>query len=153
MLINKYIRVAIIKSDLMPVIGIGMNSIEAKKQADVVGGSVKVKSETDLKEVKKHKIPGMESEALSVDFEFKTNYLSPDDEKELANITIEGTVLFVGDKIEETFEKWKKDGTLPEDVSIQVINMILDKCSKKALILSDDLQLPSPIALPFAKKK
>jgi hypothetical protein len=136
----------------MPVIGMTMRSINAKKEKDIVGGRVKVKTNTDLTDVVKHDIQGMDVKALSIDFEFKTEYMTLDEKDKLANITISGSVLFVDKNSDEIFEKWQKDKELPQDVSIQVINMLLDKCSKKALILSDDLQLPSPIAMPFAKK-
>lgn len=136
----------------MPVIGMTMKSINAKKERDIVGGRVKVKTNTDLTDVVKHDIQGMDVKALSIDFEFKTEYMTLDEKDKLANITISGSVLFVDKNSDEIFEKWQKDKELPQDVSIQVINMLLDKCSKKALLLSDDLQLPSPIAMPFAKK-
>ena len=129
-----------------------MKSINAKKKRDVVGGSVKVRTNTDLTDVVKHEIQGMDVKALSIDFDFKTEYMTTDEKENLANITISGSVLFVDKDSDEIFNKWKKNKVLPEDVSIQVINMLLDKCSKKALLLSDDLQLPSPIAMPFAKK-
>lgn len=136
----------------MPVIGMTMKSINAKKERDIVGGRVKVKTNTDLTDVVKHDIKGMDVKALSIDFDFKTEYMSLDEKDKLANITISGSVLFVDKNSDEIFKKWQKDKELPQDVSIQVINMLLDKCSKKALLLSDDLQLPSPIAMPFAKK-
>jgi len=137
----------------MPVIGLNIKSIEAKKEKDIMGGGVRVKTHTDLKEVKEHHIANINTRALSIGFEFKTDYVSEEGKKELAKITINGEVLFVDEKYKEIIEKWKKDKALPEEVSIQVLNALLDKCSKKALALSDDLQLPSPIMLPFARKK
>ena len=97
-------------------------------------------------------MPGTDKKALVVDFEFITKY-TDSNEKEIANFLISGDVLVVDNKQKEIMEAWKKDKQLPEDTSIEVINVIFNKCSKKAIILSDDLQLPSPVPLPFAKKK
>jgi hypothetical protein len=135
----------------MPVVAMSIESINAKKQSEVAGG-VKVNSNTNIKEVKEQKLPGLSKNALLVDFEFITNY-TDDKDKKIAEFIIGGNVLVVDDKYKEALELWKKTKKLPEDMSIEVINVIFNKCSKKAILLSDDLQLPSPVPLPFAKKK
>ena len=56
-------------------------------------------------------------------------------------------------EIEGLIKSWKKDKKLPDEVNLQVINSVLRKCTIKALDLSEELQLPPPIALPFAARK
>ena len=135
----------------MPVLGLNIDGIKAERKEEFKGG-VKVNSNTNIKDVKEQPLPGTDKKALVVDFEFITKY-TDSNEKEIANFLISGDVLVVDNKQKEIMEAWKKDKQLPEDTSIEVINVIFNKCSKKAIILSDDLQLPSPVPLPFAKKK
>jgi hypothetical protein len=134
----------------MPVAGMSIDNIEAKKHAEVTVG-VKVNSNTNLKNVKEQSLPGFDKKALLIEFEFSTQYLAPKDKK-VAEFIIGGHVLVIDDKYKEILDSWKKDKKLPDEIGIQVVNVIFNKCTKKAIILSDDLQLPSPVPLPFAKK-
>lgn len=136
----------------MPIVGMSIDSIEAKKNSNVFGG-VKVKSNTDITNVISQTLHGTSTKALSVGYDFNVEYISEKGERKLAEIKISGKVLVVDAKHEEIFKSWKEKKVLPENVSVDIINTLLDKCTKKALILSDDLQLPPPIALPFAQKR
>ena len=137
----------------MPVVGLTLQKIEAKKKTDLDGG-VKVKTNTKIENVEKKKLPGLKQDSLSISFEYKAEYVSEANEnKRIADIVINGRILLVDEKYEEIYDKWQKDKLLSEEVSILVINALLDKCTKKALMLSDDLQLPPPIQLPYAAKK
>jgi hypothetical protein len=135
----------------MPVVGLSIKSIDAKKLADVTSG-VKVNSNTNLKSVREKDLPGFDKKAILVDFEFSTQYLDTKDKK-VAEFIIGGDVLVIDKKYKEIMDSWKKNKKLPDDIGLQVVNVIFNKCSKKSIMLSDDLQLPSPVPLPFAKKK
>jgi hypothetical protein len=134
----------------MPVIGINVRAIGARKDEEIVG-SVKVNSNTNIKNIKDQEIPALKQKGLLIDFEFKTDYVN-DKNKSVAEINISGNVLFIDEQMERITKEWKKDKKLPDDVNLQVINAILRKSIVKALSLSDELQLPPPIALPLAKK-
>ncbi len=134
----------------MPVVGMSIDSINAKKYAEVTVG-VKVNSNTNLKGVKEQSIPGLDKKALTIEFDFLTQYMDKK-EKKVAEFIIGGSVLVVDMKHKDIIERWNKEKKLPEDLSLQVVNLIFNKCAKKSIILSDDLQLPSPVPLPFAKK-
>jgi len=71
----------------------------------------------------------------------------------LAEIIIKGNVLFLDSRYRKILSSWKKNKKLPEDVNLQLINAVLRRCLIRALDLSEELQLPPPIALPFARKK
>ena len=135
----------------MPAIGMNINGIVAKKSEEATLG-VKVNTNTNLKDVKEHDLSPLNQKCLSIDFEFTTKYVSSK-EKKVAEFVISGDVLFLDENYKKILEQWKKEKKLPDDISLQVINVVFNKCLKKAILLSDDLQLPSPIPIPVAKKK
>jgi hypothetical protein len=136
----------------MPVIGISIREIDAKRFEDLASGGVKVDNRTNLREIKEQNIPTLDKKGLNVSFEFKTQYTT-ENNKKIAEINLLGDVLLIDEKQEQILKDWKKDKKLPDDVNIQIVNTILRKCLTKALTISEELQLPPPLAIPFASKK
>ncbi len=134
----------------MPVIGMNIRNITAKKY-EGLKGPVKVNSNVNLKDVKKQNLPLLNKNGLSIDFEFKTQYLSKN--KTIGEIVIEGNVIFIDPQQDKILKGWEKDKKLPDDTNLEIINTILRRSFVKALNLSEELQLPPPIALPFARKR
>ncbi len=126
----------------MPVIGLSLNSINAKKFEEI-SGQVKINSNMNIIEVKEQVLPVLRATGLAIDFEFKTKYLDEKD-REKADISIDGTVIVMEEEREKILKDWKKDKKLPDELKYQVIQVVSDKCSKKAIAISDDLQLPPP---------
>jgi len=136
----------------MPVIGMNLKTIEAKKHEDITG-AVRVNSNMNITNIKEQDLPALKSKGLSIEFDFKTKYIN-DKNKNIAEINIDGNVIFMEEGQEKILKDWKKDKSLPENVRFQVIRIVSDKCSKKAIILSDDLQLPPPpLMIPQARKQ
>jgi len=136
----------------MPVIGISLKTIEAKKHEEVTG-AVRVNSNMNITDVKEQDLPALKSKGLLIEFIFRTKYID-DKNKNMAEINIDGNVVFIDEKREKILKDWKKDNILPEDVRFQVIRIVSDKCSKKAIILSDDLQLPPPpLMIPQTRRQ
>jgi hypothetical protein len=136
----------------MPIIGIGIKLMEGKRHEEITG-SVKVNSSMNITNVKEQELPALKCKGLSIEFEYSTKYID-DKSKTLAEININGNVILVGEEQEKILKDWKKDKKLPEDVKFQVIRVVSDKCSKKAIMLSDDLQLPPPpMIIPTAKQE
>jgi len=136
----------------MPVVGINIRTIEAKKNQQIIG-NVRVNHTTNLKDVREEDIKALGKSGLAVAFEFKAEYVTEKSTKSLAEINIEGDVLYIDENLEKIIKEWKKEKKLNEDVNIQILNTILNECVIKSLNLSKDLQLPPTIPLPFASKK
>jgi hypothetical protein len=83
--------------------------------------------------------------ALVCSFEFETKY-----EPAIGNIVINGEVIYLIDakKEKEVLAKWKKDKKLEDAITMDVLNHALNKCNIEALLISRDLNLPSPVPLP-----
>ncbi|NIO45109.1 MAG: hypothetical protein GTN36_06200 [Candidatus Aenigmarchaeota archaeon] len=136
----------------MPVIGINLKSIEAKRHEEVKG-PLRVNSNMNITDIKEQDLPALKNEGLLIEFEYRTTYISGKS-KNIAEINIDGNIVFLGDEKEIILKSWKKDKALPDDIKLHVIGLALDKCSKKAIFLSDDLQLPPPpLMLPQAAKR
>lgn len=135
----------------MPVVGFTVKHMAAKRIGDYQGPAG-VNNNAKLLDVNETELTALGKKGLSVSFEFKSDYVT---EKKVpfAEITIAGDVLIMADNTAELAKMWKKDKKLPEDLNLQAVNSVLRKCMIKALTLSEDLNLPPPVPLPFASKK
>jgi len=135
----------------MPVVGIVLREMKGKRIADY-NGVMNINSNSAIKDVEEIDLPAVGRRGIKVNFEFKTDYQT-EKSNTFADIIITGDVLWLVEDASTIVKTWKKDKKLPEDISLQTINTILRKCATKALVLSEDLNLPPPIALPFATRK
>lgn|SRR3989344_2371818 len=133
----------------MSIIGFNFTKISAEK-SEGSQGQVNIKNNLAIKSLEKQElsVASKEQVALKVSFEFSSSY-----EPSLGNIKISANVLTLenkekGDKIIQDWEKSKK---LSDDFMKQIFTFTLRKCSVKALLLSEDLNLPSPVPLPQVK--
>lgn len=135
----------------MPVVGLTVKNVSAKRIGEYVGPAG-VNNNVRLVEVNETELTAVGKKGLTIAYEFKSDYLT---EKKVpfAEILINGDVLVVADNSAELVKIWKKDKKLPEDLNLQAVNSVLRRCITKALGLSEDLNLPPPVPLPFASKK
>ena len=126
----------------MPIIGIVLTSINAKKHEEI-DEAVKIGSNMNITNVKQQDLPALNTKGLSIEFEFMTKYMNKQG-KDKAEIGMEGNVIFMGKESDDVMASWKKDKKVPDDLKFEVIRIVSDKCSKKAIMISDDLQLPPP---------
>jgi hypothetical protein len=136
----------------MPIVGIVLKNISASKNADIEG-SVKVNNNTNLKDVKETNLAVLGKKGLSVGFEFKTIYEAEKLKKSFGEVSFIGDVLIVDDKHKEILDGWKKNKKLPDQINIAVINTVLRRCLTEGLLISEKLNLPPPVVLPFATEK
>lgn len=133
----------------MAIVGLTFTKLSAEKK-NVAKGKVTIANDVGITKVTEAKVPLTSSKqsALSVQFEYKTKY-----EPEIGTIDIAGEILWVDEveKNKKIIEEFKKDKTLPLTIKLTMFNSILTKSAVEALVLSRDVQLPSPIKLPKAK--
>ena len=123
----------------MPVIGLTLSSMEAKRGNVAPAGEIKVNSTPKIVEVKEVSVATLKKKALSLGFEFLTTY-SPD----IGEIKVGGEVLYLADKNATILSQWKKKKKLPEKVSVEILNHLFRRCLLKIANLAEDLQLPPP---------
>lgn len=145
-------RWVLIKSgDTMPVVGLIIKNILARKIEDY-NGPFGIGHKTAIKDVEEIDMTAIGKKGLRMAFEFVTNY-NTDKKKKFAEIIIEGDVLFLADNPAEILMGWKKGKKLPDDVNLQAINAVIRRCLTKAITLSEDINLPPPVPIPFARKE
>ncbi len=129
----------------MPIIGFNINKVNASRESTLTG-QLEIKSDLKITKVSEEKTTlEKQKSALKFDFDFIVNY-----EPKYANILLSGDIMFLEDegKAKDIVEKWKKDKQLEPKLIERIFNHILLKCNIKALMLSQDLNLPPHVRLP-----
>ena len=130
----------------MTIVGFDFTKIDAEKKAPIKG-KISINNNVAIKNVEEQNLHlGNEKQnAIKFQFEFTSKY-----DPGIGAITLGGDIIFMGDpkKVKEILDGWKKDKKLPKDISANILNNVLTRCNVQALILSRDLNLPSPIPLP-----
>jgi hypothetical protein len=134
----------------MPVITVGFNKILVERKEDAKGRPLKVSSNVSVKDAVKTELQlgTARQDAVRFSFVFVTKY-----EPNHAEITLQGDLIFLApnEKVEAILKEWKKDKKVPKDVMAEVVNNLLSRCNIEALILSREMNLPSPIPMPSVK--
>ncbi len=87
---------------------------------------------------------------LKLFFDFAVNY-----EPNIGNIQMNGNLVYLDkeEELKKLEDQWKKQKTLPVGITSLVANTILTKANIKALILSQEVNLPPQIHLPKVTPK
>lgn len=130
----------------MTIVGTAYTKFDVQRTGQLKG-KIDIKNNAAITSVEKQDITlgTTKQSALKFGFSFKVTY-----EPEIAHILLEGEILWVDTKenVEDCMKSWKKDKTLPPSVISPILNAVLQKSNVEALILSRELNLPSPIPLP-----
>ena len=128
------------------IVGFGFTKLNAEKK-EAPKGKVDINNNVTVKnlEMADMKLGNDKQSVLKFIFEFTSKY-----EPNIGVMLFEGEVLYMEDakKAKDILASWKKDKKLPSDIMAGLLNMILTKCNVQALILSQEVNLPSPIPLP-----
>jgi len=117
-------------------------SVEKKKQ---VKGKINITNNIEFKNITEAKINFMDKDALNIEFEFTCKF-----EPDLGIIELKGNSieLLSPEATKEVLDTWKKDKVLAKSVASKILNTILHKCNIESVVLSNSMNLPSPIPLP-----
>ena len=130
----------------MSIIGFNFRKIMPERNTPSAG-RVNIANNVSLKNVEGAFVPvgSKNQKAIRFTYEFVTKY-----EPELGSINIEGDVLYLAaeDTVDKTLKSWKKDKKVDKEILTPILNAILSRCSVKGLLISQDLNLPSPLQLP-----
>ncbi len=132
----------------MALIGFNFTKINVEKKKATKGG-IKITNNIHFTDIKEAKVNFMDKKtALNVEFVFTCKF-----EPGVGLIELKGNAieLLEDDKTKEALDKWKKDKKLPTDVAQKILNSLLNKCYVESLILSNSMNLPSPVPLPKIK--
>ena len=132
----------------MTVIGIRFRSLEAKRDKGKVTPQIKVNSVPKITGVREASLPMFDKKALSVDFDFVTDY-----DPQIGTIRISGEVYYMAEKNADVLKSWKSKKEVPEEMRIVILNHLFRACLIKIANMADDLQLPPPMAIPRVKPK
>ena len=130
----------------MTVIGFNFNKILVERKSSKAG-KLTISNNVGINDVSEANVPfsGDKAKAIKFDFTFDSKY-----EPDIAIITLSGDLLYMfpQETAEKVLSEWKEKKRLSQDVVTAVMNTVLNRCNIEALILSRELNLPSPIPLP-----
>jgi hypothetical protein len=134
----------------MTIVGFNFNKINVERLKQLQG-KININNNIAIKdvEVKDLFLGNLKQNGLKVLFEFGVNY-SNDAKEKLANLDFEGEVMLLEEeaKVKEIMKDWQKSKKLSKELTLQVLNTVVSKCNIQAIILSRDLNLPTPVQLP-----
>jgi hypothetical protein len=126
------------------IIGYNFDKIEANKVKEI-SGKLDITSSVKIISVEEKEIEILNKKrVLEVEFEFLVEY-----KEDFGSIRMFGKLLYDGKNIKDGLKMWKKDQRLPEDIDIEIKNFLFKKCLTLAIILADELRLPSPLPFPI----
>ncbi|MBT3866206.1 hypothetical protein HOF78_03875 [Candidatus Woesearchaeota archaeon] len=128
------------------IIGFNFKKLNIERKKPLIKG-MKVAYNLDISNVQDEVFPLADKGqgVLTFDFDYSVVY-NPD----IAEIKMHGSInyLLPKDEAKKVLTLWSKTKKLPKNVSIPVINRILDKCNIKAMELEQDLSLPTHLPMP-----
>ncbi len=133
----------------MPTVGFTISNITAKRTGEMPP-ALQIGHRVAITNVEEMDMPALGKKGLKLSFEFGTSYLD-DKKKPFGEVAITGNLMFIGHNTAEIFMGWKKEKKLPNEVNLECINIVIKKCMSKAIVLSEEVGLPSPIPIPFAQ--
>ncbi|MBS3143646.1 hypothetical protein J4446_02095 [Candidatus Woesearchaeota archaeon] len=129
----------------MGIVSFVFDKISAEKTGKIKE-KVDISHNFNIKHVEKTEINIQGNKpALKLSFDFTVNY-----EPNIGNIKMNGNLTYMDkpEELKKLEDQWKKEKKLPVGVTSLVANTILTKANIKALMLSQEVNLPPQIHLP-----
>lgn len=137
----------------MQLIGFNITKITAQRSPDFKRGTIN--NNIEIVGVDKEDLDLIKDKnPIKFSFVFTVTYSGAEKESaSLGDILLEGNAILSSTEEEQKdiLKSWKKKH-IPEEYKIPLINFIIRKCSTKALLLEDELNLPTHLPFPQLKK-
>ncbi|MBD3355495.1 hypothetical protein GF361_05980 [Candidatus Woesearchaeota archaeon] len=131
----------------MAIIGFNFEKIDAERKKDSVKGKIDIKNNVAVTNISKKDIKtGSNSQKVArITFDFNVNY-----EPKIGSMKFTGNILYLSesDKIDGLVKEFEKTKKVNQEVMPVVLNNILNRCNIQAIILSQQINLPSPVPMP-----
>jgi hypothetical protein len=142
----------------MRLIGFDFTKVLAEK-SEKFAGNYTTNTDLGLVDIKEEDFNLIEKQkALKVSFKFGVVYAPKDakDEKtKFGEIVLEGDLVFSADEKEcnEILQSWQKksEKAMPQEFKVPLFNLIMRKCTPRAIDLEDSLGLPFHFPFPQIK--
>jgi len=135
----------------MSVVGFNFTRITAEKKGKPKG-KINIRNNLSIKDVKAEEVAvtADDREGVRVSFEFNSSY-DPD----IGSIQLLADVLLLEnqEKKKAIMDTWNEKKNIPSEFIEPLFNLVLRRCNVKALVLAEDLRLPSPIQMGKVKMK
>jgi hypothetical protein len=143
----------------MKVIGFNFTKILAEKTPEFKGPK-SIDTNIEFTNFEKDKIDllSQEGDVGKISFAYTLSYSDSKDKKEKkdteASIKMDGMIMLSISKeeLKDLQKGWKKK-QLPKGTQIPLFNLILKKCTPRALQIQDELNIPSHIPIPQLRPK
>ena len=131
----------------MPIVGFHLEKTIAERSKKLQKGMKATHNITitsvqneDIEMGKTSKKPG-----LKFTFEYNVDY-----QPKIGRVLIEGSVLYLDDEkiVKGIMGDWKKDKNLNPEVSAQILNTAIVRCTIKALSMAQEVNLPPHMPIP-----
>lgn len=134
----------------MPVVGVNFTKITANANNDrLEAGQINVSTAPRIYKLEKKDINvGTIRSVVEISFDFTVKY-----EPNVGEIKFEGSVLYDCDNPEKIVKTWKEKKELDKSIIVEVMNIIFRQSLTKAIVISSDLKLPTPIRFPVVQMK
>ena len=132
----------------MKIIGFSITGISSERKSEIKN-QININSNLNIDKISEEKMNFLDKPAFKFEYTYGIEYTPA-----IANIKIKGTVLAIIDEktSEDVIKNWNKPD-FDQNLKLTLYNFILGKCNLKAIILEDDLGLPSHIPFPQLSPK
>ena len=130
----------------MPIAGFGFTKMTVERN-EGKGTKLNIENNVSLKDISEMDTGSSKPAQKTLKFSFVfTSKFAPD----FGEIKLEGDVIYIetDKKCKEILKEWKKEKKVPQELLPTVLNAVLSKCAVQAIILSREINLPSPVPLP-----
>lgn len=131
------------------ILNINFTSINADREG-VPQGNVKVNNNLSITNLEEANL-GLEDTKKGIKITFSsTTQFEPD----IAEIVLDGEMTLLGnsEEAQKLLDTYEEKGTIHEDYRTKLLNNMMNKCSLESILISRELNLPSPVPLPKMKK-